>query len=105
VPIVLREVADGVLVHESAFCQSNAVVVRGDAGVLLVDAGVQDHEMTCLTDDLAEAGRTVLAGFSTHSQWDQLLWHPRFGAAPRPATAAPPANGCPARTRRPASPR
>jgi glyoxylase-like metal-dependent hydrolase (beta-lactamase superfamily II) len=84
---VLTEVAEGVLVHRSEFAQSNAVVVHGRAGVLLIDAGVQDHEMTCLADDLSDAGQTVVAGFSTHPHWDHLLWHPRFGAAPRHATA------------------
>jgi len=34
---VLRQVAEGVLVHQSEFCQSNAVAVQGRAGVLLVD--------------------------------------------------------------------
>jgi glyoxylase-like metal-dependent hydrolase (beta-lactamase superfamily II) len=85
---VLRQVAEGVLVHESEFIQSNAVVVHGRAGVLLVDPGVQDHEMACLATDLADAGQTVVAGFSTHPHWDHLLWHARLGAAPRFGTAA-----------------
>jgi glyoxylase-like metal-dependent hydrolase (beta-lactamase superfamily II) len=84
---VLRQVAEGVLVHESEFCQSNAVVVHGRAGVLLIDAGVQDDEMTCLANDLSDSGQTVVAGFSTHPHWDHLLWHPRLGAAPRYGTA------------------
>jgi glyoxylase-like metal-dependent hydrolase (beta-lactamase superfamily II) len=85
---VLRQVAEGVLVHESEFIQSNAVVVHGRAGVLLVDPGVQDHEMACLATDLADSGQTVVAGFSTHPHWDHLLWHARLGAAPRFGTAA-----------------
>ncbi|WP_440086590.1 MBL fold metallo-hydrolase [Streptosporangium sp. LJ11] len=84
---MLRQVAEGVLVHESEFCQSNAVVVHGRAGVLLIDPGVQDHEMACLADDLSDSGQTVAAGFSTHPDWDHLLWHPRLGAAPRYGTA------------------
>ena len=84
---MLTQVADGVLVHESGFCQSNAVVVHGRSGVLLIDAGVQDHEMACLADDLAGAGQTVVAGFSTHPHWDHLLWHARLGEAPRYGTA------------------
>ena len=36
---MLRQVAEGVLVHESEFLQSNAVVVQGRAGVLLIDPG------------------------------------------------------------------
>ena len=42
---MLTQVAEGVLIHRSEFCRSNAVVVDGPAGVLLVDPGVQDHEM------------------------------------------------------------
>jgi glyoxylase-like metal-dependent hydrolase (beta-lactamase superfamily II) len=84
---VLRQVAEGVLVHESEFCQSNAIVVQGRAGVLLIDPGVQDHEMACLANDLSHSGQTVVAGFSTHPDWDHLLWHAQFGAAPRYGTA------------------
>jgi glyoxylase-like metal-dependent hydrolase (beta-lactamase superfamily II) len=84
---VLREVADGVLIHESGFMQSNAVVVQGQAGVLLVDAGVTGDEMACLANDLAAAGQTVAAGFSTHPHWDHLLWHAGLGAPPRYGTA------------------
>ena len=84
---MLRQVADGVLVHESEFLQSNAVVVHGRAGVLLIDPGVQGHEMACLANDLRELGQPVVAGFSTHPHWDHLLWHARLGAAPRYGTA------------------
>jgi len=84
---VLRQVADGVLIHQSEFCQSNAVVVRGQAGALLIDAGIYGHEMACLADDLSESGQTVVAGFSTHPHWDHVLWHAGLGAAPRYGTA------------------
>jgi glyoxylase-like metal-dependent hydrolase (beta-lactamase superfamily II) len=84
---VLTQVAEGVLIHESEFCQSNAVVVQGGAGVLLIDAGVHEDEMRCLASDLSELGRTVVAGFSTHPHWDHLLWHAGLGTAPRYGTA------------------
>jgi glyoxylase-like metal-dependent hydrolase (beta-lactamase superfamily II) len=84
---VLRKVADGVLIHESDLVQSNAVVVHGREGVLLIDPGVHGDEMACLADDLSESGQTVVAGFSTHPHWDHLLWHARFGVAPRYGTA------------------
>ena len=84
---MLRQVAEGVLIHQSEFCQSNAVVVHGQAGVLLIDPGVQGHEMACLANDLSASGQTVVAGFSTHPHWDHLLWHARLGAAPRYGTA------------------
>jgi glyoxylase-like metal-dependent hydrolase (beta-lactamase superfamily II) len=84
---VLKQVAEGVLIHESAFCRSNAVVVDGGAGALLVDAGILGDEMLCLAEDLREMGRTVVAGFSTHPHWDHLLWHAALGPAPRYGTA------------------
>ncbi|SBT39599.1 MBL fold metallo-hydrolase [Micromonospora auratinigra] len=84
---MLTEVTDGVLVHQSEFLRSNATIVQGRGGVLLVDPGLQEHELTCLADDLSTSGRTVLAAFSTHPDWDHLLWHARLGDAPRYGTA------------------
>jgi glyoxylase-like metal-dependent hydrolase (beta-lactamase superfamily II) len=84
---VLTQIAEGVGIHVSEFLQSNAVVVQGDAGVLLIDAGVQSREMACLVNDLRELGQPVVAGFSTHPHWDLLLWDSRFGSAPRYGTA------------------
>jgi glyoxylase-like metal-dependent hydrolase (beta-lactamase superfamily II) len=83
---VLRQVAEGVLVHQSEFMQTNVVVVQGETGVLLVDAGVLEPELACLADDLAKLGQSVVAGFSTHPHWDHLLWHARLGNPPRYAT-------------------
>jgi glyoxylase-like metal-dependent hydrolase (beta-lactamase superfamily II) len=84
---MLRQVAEGVLIHQSEFCQSNAVVVQGRAGVLLIDPGVYGSEMACLANDLHDAGQTVVAGFSTHPHWDHVLWHTKLGSAPRYGTA------------------
>jgi glyoxylase-like metal-dependent hydrolase (beta-lactamase superfamily II) len=84
---VLRQVAEGVLVHQSEFMQSNAVVVEGRAGALLIDAGVTSDEIACLANDLRERGRPVVAGFSTHPHWDHLLWDAGLGEAPRYGTA------------------
>jgi glyoxylase-like metal-dependent hydrolase (beta-lactamase superfamily II) len=84
---VLRQVAEGVLVHESEFIQSNAVVVQGRAGVLLIDPGITGDEMAAIANDLSDLGQPVVAGFSTHPHWDHLLWHARLGAAPRYGTA------------------
>jgi glyoxylase-like metal-dependent hydrolase (beta-lactamase superfamily II) len=86
-PPVLRQVAEGVLIHESEFCQSNAVVVQGRAGVLLIDPGVLGSEMADLANDLRALGQPVVAGFSTHPHWDHLLWHTDLGAPPRYGTA------------------
>src|SRR3954468_17591104 len=84
---VLTQVAEGVLVHQSDFLQSNAVVVQGRAGVLLIDAGVTGDELAALASELGEMGQSVVAGFSTHPHWDHLLWHAGLGAPPRYGTA------------------
>ena len=84
---MLRQVAKGVLIHQSEFLQTNAVVVQGRAGVLVIDPGVREDEMACLANDLSELGQPVVAGFSTHPHWDHLLWHADLGAAPRYGTA------------------
>jgi glyoxylase-like metal-dependent hydrolase (beta-lactamase superfamily II) len=84
---VLRQVAEGVLTHQSEFMQTNTVVVQSGSGVLLVDPGITGDEIACLVDDLRELGRPVVAGFSTHPHWDHLLWHSELGTAPRYGTA------------------
>jgi glyoxylase-like metal-dependent hydrolase (beta-lactamase superfamily II) len=84
---MLRHVAEGVLVHESEFIQSNSVVVRGAAGALLIDPGITRTEMADLARDLRERELPVVAGFSTHPDWDHVLWHTGFGHPPRYGTA------------------
>lgn len=84
---MLKQVAEGVLVHESKFLQSNCVIVQGQAGVLLIDPGITRNEMAALAQDLRELGQPVVAGFSTHPHWDHVLWLADFGDAPRYATA------------------
>ena len=84
---MLKQVAEGVLVHESEFIQSNSVVVQGRDGVLLIDPGITSDEMAALAQDLRELGQPVVAGFSTHPDWDHVLWHANFGDAPRYGTA------------------
>ncbi len=84
---MLTQVADGVLVHESDFIQSNAIVVQGPTGVLLIDPGISRDEMEDLVEDLRELGQSVVAGFATHPDWDHALWHPAFGNVPRYGTA------------------
>ncbi|MFE4469690.1 MBL fold metallo-hydrolase [Leifsonia sp. NPDC056824] len=84
---MLSPVAEGVRVHQSEFCQTNTVVVDGDAGALLVDPGILDAELGDIAADLRASGTPVAAGFATHPHWDHVLWHPAFGTAPRFATA------------------
>ena len=84
---MLRQVAEGVLIHQSELLQNNAVVVQGRAGVLLIDPGITGDEMADLANDLRELGQPVVAGFSTHPDWDHVLWHAELGEAPRYGTA------------------
>src|SRR6187551_594692 len=85
---MLTQVADGVWVRQSAWVWSNAIAVRGEGGLILVDPGIDGSELNQLADDLDRLGIPVVAGFSTHPHWDHLLWHPRFGDVPRYATPA-----------------
>jgi glyoxylase-like metal-dependent hydrolase (beta-lactamase superfamily II) len=85
---VLNQVADGVWVRQSAWVWSNAVVVRGESGLILVDPGIDGADLDQVADDVDRLGLPVVAGFSTHPHWDHLLWHSRFGDVPRYATAA-----------------
>lgn len=84
---MLRQVAEDVLVHQSELLQNNTVVVQGRDGVLLIDPGITGDEMACLANDLRQSGRTVVAGFATHPDWDHALWHAELGDAPRYGTA------------------
>ncbi|GEK80613.1 MBL fold metallo-hydrolase [Agrococcus baldri] len=83
----LQEIADGVLVHQSECIQSNAVVVRGHQGALLIDPGITRDELAGIARELDERGLPVVAGFATHPDWDHVLWHPALGDAPRYGTA------------------
>jgi glyoxylase-like metal-dependent hydrolase (beta-lactamase superfamily II) len=84
---MLRQVAEGVLIHQSPLLQNNTVVVQGKAGVLLIDPGITGDEMVALASDLSELGQPVVAGFATHPDWDHVLWHAKLGEAPRYGTA------------------
>ena len=85
---MLTEVADGVWVRQSEWVWTNSIVVRAEAGLVLVDPGITGAELDQLADDVDGLGLPVVAGFSTHPHFDHLLWHPRFGDVPRYATAA-----------------
>ena len=84
---MLRQVAEGVLVHGSDFLQSNCVIVQGRDGLLLIDPGITRTELAGLAHDVRELGQPVVAGFATHPHWDHVLWHEAFGDAPRYGTA------------------
>ena len=84
---MLTPVAAGVLVHQSELIQNNSVVVQGPSGVLVIDPGITNTEMACLASDIRALGAPVVAGFSTHPDWDHVLWHADLGDAPRYGTA------------------
>src|SRR5437016_5402216 len=85
---MLNQVADGVWVRQSAWVWSNAIAVRGEDGLILVDPGIDGSDLDQLADDLDRLGLPVVAGFSTHPHSDRLPSHPRVGDVPR---YAPPA--------------
>jgi glyoxylase-like metal-dependent hydrolase (beta-lactamase superfamily II) len=85
---MLNQVAEGVWVRQSQWVWSNAVVVRGDEGLVVVDPGIDGSDLSELADDVHGLGLPVVAGFCTHPHWDHLLWHSRLGDVPRYATAA-----------------
>src|SRR3954447_12553486 len=85
---MLNQVADGVWVRQSEWVWSNAVVVRGEGGLILVDPGIDGSDLNQLGDDVDRLGIPGVAGFSTHLPWDHLLWHSRFGDVPRYAMPA-----------------
>src|SRR6478672_6674202 len=85
---MLNQVADGVWVRQSEWVWSNAIVVRGEDGLILVDPGIDGSDLNQLADDVDQLGIPVVAGFSTNPHWDHLLWHARFGDVPRYATTA-----------------
>jgi glyoxylase-like metal-dependent hydrolase (beta-lactamase superfamily II) len=85
---MLTQVADGAWVRQSEWVWTNAIVVRGEDGLILVDPGIDGSELHQLADDVDRLGIPVLAGFSTHPHWDHMLWHSRFGDVPRYATTA-----------------
>ena len=54
---------------------TNSIVVRGEDGLILGDTGLDGNERNQLADDLERLGMQMVAGFSTHLQSDDLLWH------------------------------
>ena len=57
---MLNQVADGVWVRQSAWVWSNAIVVRGESGLVLVDPGIDGSELNQLADDVGRLGHLWL---------------------------------------------
>jgi hypothetical protein len=49
---MLNQVADGVWVRQSEWVWSNAIAVRGEGGLILVDPGIDGSDPSQLADDL-----------------------------------------------------
>ncbi len=82
------EVAEGVLVATSRVMSTTSTVLCRDGEALLIDPAWMPDELGALADELDARGLRVIGGFATHAHHDHLLWHPRFGSAPRWASAA-----------------
>jgi glyoxylase-like metal-dependent hydrolase (beta-lactamase superfamily II) len=78
-----NQVADGVWVRQSEWVSSNAVVVRGEGGLILVDPGIDGSDLNQLADDLDGLGIPVLA--ADHAYIDAL----RRGEEPVDARLGP----------------
>ncbi|WP_231902796.1 MBL fold metallo-hydrolase [Microbacterium sp. TNHR37B] len=66
---------------------TNATVVSGRGRALLIDPAWMPDELDALATEIDRRDLTVIGGFATHAHHDHLLWHPRFGDAPRWASA------------------
>jgi len=84
----LIEVADGVLVATSAVMSTTSTVLVAGDEALLIDPCWLPSELDGLADALDARTLTVVGGFATHAHHDHLLWHERFGTAPRWASRA-----------------
>jgi glyoxylase-like metal-dependent hydrolase (beta-lactamase superfamily II) len=84
---MLTQITEGVLVDQSALLANNCVVVVGESGVLVVDPGQTQTELLGIAAGIRTLGLPVIAGFSTHPDWDHVLWHADLGDAPRYGTA------------------
>jgi glyoxylase-like metal-dependent hydrolase (beta-lactamase superfamily II) len=82
------EVASGVFVFTSRREQTTSTLLLGDhSNALLVDPAWEPDELAAIATDIAGRAVVVEAGFATHAHYDHVLWHPRFGTAPRYASA------------------
>src|SRR5439155_3979815 len=57
---MLNQVADGVWVRQSEWVWSNAIAVRGEGGLTLVDPGIDGSDLNELADDVDRLGVPVV---------------------------------------------
>ncbi|ALJ20841.1 MBL fold metallo-hydrolase [Microbacterium sp. No. 7] len=77
------DVAPGVRVFTSRTMLTTSTVLHRGGSALLVDPAWHADELSAIADDLDARGLRVAGGVATHAHHDHLLWHPRFGDAPR----------------------
>ena len=75
------------LVFTSRTMSTTSTVVYDGGHALLVDPAWTAEELEAIADELAARNLKVELGWATHAHHDHLLWHPRFGPAPRWATS------------------
>jgi hypothetical protein len=56
---MLNQVADGVWVWQSEWVWSNAIAVRGEGGLILVDPDIDGSDLNQLADDVDRLGIPV----------------------------------------------
>jgi glyoxylase-like metal-dependent hydrolase (beta-lactamase superfamily II) len=66
---------------------TTSTILARPGEALLVDPAWLPDELEALASFVAGRGMRVVGGFATHAHHDHLLWHPRFGDAPRWASA------------------
>ncbi|WP_019136887.1 MBL fold metallo-hydrolase [Cellulomonas massiliensis] len=71
------------------YATTSTVVVGDDGTCLVVDPALTQDEVAALADDVAGAGWTPVAVWSTHPHWDHLLDGPGLGRLPRWAAGHP----------------
>ena len=89
-----NQVADGVWVRQSEWVWSNAIVVRGEGGLILVDPGIDGSDLNQLADEVDRLGIAVVAGFSTAGGGGRCRTAPRSSSSAAASTARAARCGC-----------
>ncbi len=71
------------LVATSRVMSTNSVMLTDGTEAFVIDPAWMPDELDALAEEISVRGLRVLGGFATHAHHDHLLWHPRWGAAPR----------------------
>jgi glyoxylase-like metal-dependent hydrolase (beta-lactamase superfamily II) len=77
------EIAPGVLVMTADKYVTTSTLVLRDDRVVIIDPAWTEADLDGIVAYLAQTGRRITTGLSTHNHYDHVLWHPAFGDAPR----------------------